>query len=207
LLLVDNILISDDLVSARFACNLGACHGACCVQGTSGAPLDEEELSRVDAAAEALRADLRPVARRIIGARGAWENIPGSGYATTCVGQGECVFVVFDGPVAKCAIQKAWQEGRIDWIKPLSCHLYPIRIDDLGDMELLNYERMDMCLPAVAKGQRDGMYLSDYLEAPLTRKYGADWYARFKEACRDRRDAIAEDGRAAQPEPEDTSSC
>ncbi len=206
-LLVDNILISDDVVSAQFSCNLGACRGACCVQGTSGAPLEADEIEHVDRALELLRDELRPAARRVTEAKGAWEDIPGAGPATTCVGGAECVFVVFDGPVAKCAIQKAWIEGRTDWIKPVSCHLYPIRIDDLGDMELVNYERMDMCLPGVAQGRRDGMYLSDYLEAPLTRKYGANWYTRFQAACRDRRDAIAESGRAARPAPEGTSPC
>lgn len=191
-LLVDNILISDDLVDARFSCNLGACHGACCVQGTSGAPLEAHEVHEIDRALEAVRNDLRPEAIAVIDAKGPWEVLPGGGAATTCVGRAECVFVVYEGPVAKCAIQQAYLENRHDWVKPVSCHLYPIRVQELGDMELLNYERMDMCVSGVAKGRRDGMYLTDYLEFPLTRKYGADWVARFREACAERREATAE---------------
>lgn len=191
-LLIDNILISDDLVDARFCCNLGACHGACCVQGTSGAPLEPHEVAEVERAYEIVAKDLRPEARKVIEKKGTWETLSGGETATTCVGQAECVFVVYEGPVAKCSIQQAFQEGRHDWAKPLSCHLYPIRIQNLGDMDLLNYERMDMCLPGVAKGKRDGLFLSDFLEFPLTRKYGADWYARFKEACDERREATKE---------------
>lgn len=187
MLLIDNILISDDLVDARFCCNLGACHGACCVQGNSGAPLEDHERARVEAAYDVVKNDLRPEARKVIDRKGVWEKTGDGQFATTCVGKAECVFVTYKGPVAICSIQKAYQEGRTDWEKPISCHLYPIRIQSLGDMDLLNYEQMDMCRPAVKMGERDGVYLSDFLAAPLARKYGEDWVERFRAVCDDRR--------------------
>ncbi|NNF05005.1 MAG: DUF3109 family protein [Rhodothermales bacterium] len=189
---VDHILISDDVAEARFACNLGACHGACCVQGDAGAPLEEHELAEIDSALETVRHRMRPEALKVVGQRGAWERGSDGSLSTTCVGEAECVFVRYDGPVAKCLIQEAHERGESDFPKPISCHLYPIRVTDLGDFEALNVEQMPMCLPAVKKGERDGTFLSDYLEWPLTRRYGAAWYDDFDQACTKRRSVFAE---------------
>ncbi|MBO6574784.1 MAG: DUF3109 family protein [Rhodothermales bacterium] len=181
-----NILISDDVVDAPFACNLGACHGACCVHGDSGAPLEEDELPLIEHALKVVGHTLRPEAREVIARKGPWEETSPGYYATTCVGDAECVFVTYDGPVAKCAIQKAQQEGRLEFAKPISCHLYPIRIEDLGDYEALNYERVDICKPAVPHGKRTGTRLPNFLRDPLVRRYGEDWYDLFIDACEER---------------------
>jgi uncharacterized protein DUF3109 len=188
---VGNILISDDLVDAPFACNLGACAGACCVHGDSGAPLEEEERAEVEAALEVVRSRLRPEAREVIRRRGPWEESSPGYYATTCVGDAECVFVVYDGPVAKCALQKAHDEGKVDFPKPISCHLYPIRIGQLGEYETLNYEKIEICSPAVAHGNRSRMKLPNFLRHPLVRKYGESWYQDFIDACSARREVLS----------------
>ena len=183
---VGNILISDDLVEAPFACNLGACHGACCVVGDSGAPVEIDELPELEAAFQAVKDRLRPEAREVIAQKGVWEETGDGQYATTCVGDAECVFVIYEGPVAKCAIQQAYYEGKLSWEKPISCHLYPIRIENLGEYDALNYERAPICKTAIPHGRRTDTLLPAFLEKPLVRKYGQEWYDLFKDACRER---------------------
>lgn len=187
---VDNVLISDDLLDAPFSCNLGACHGACCVQGESGAPLEPEETVALDRLLPIVLADLRPEARAVIAERGAWEEIAPGEYATTCVDRAECVFVTYDGPVAKCALQKAHLAGKVDFPKPISCHLFPIRVEDFGEVDALNYEQVGLCTSAVRKGRRNGVQLHDFLQEPLVRKYGEAWYRKFRDACEERRELL-----------------
>lgn len=187
---IQEILISDHVVDAPFACNLGACLGGCCVQGDSGAPLEEEEVEIIDQILPRVQKYLRPEALRVIDEQGAWERRKQGGYATSCVDGAECVFVTYEGNVAKCAIERAYREGRIDFPKPISCHLYPIRIERYGDIEALNYEEISLCDPARASGCSMGIQLSDFLREPLTRKYGAEWYEEFRRTCDERREAI-----------------
>jgi len=187
---VDDVLISDDVVQAAFSCNLSACMGACCVQGASGAPLTKSELSEVESVLDAVRDRLRPEAIEVIEKEGTWEEVAPGHYATTCVGDAECVFVRYDGPVAKCAIQEAYHEGKVGFEKPISCHLYPIRIKKLGEFEALNYEQIDICAPGRVHGKEMGIGLAEMLERPLSRKYGADWYAQFLLMVTERRKVI-----------------
>ena len=187
---VDNVLISDDLVEAAFGCDLGACLGACCVQGDSGAPLKDDELEQVEKVLPIVKDRLRPEALDVIAKKGTWEGITKDYHATTCVGDAECVFVRYDGRVAKCTIQEAYSKGLTDFEKPISCHLYPIRINPLGEFEALNYEQIDICRPGVLNGKAQGIGLAEYLEKPLTRKYGADWYAQFMLMVKERRDVL-----------------
>ena len=187
---VDDVLISDDVVQAAFSCNLTACRGACCVQGASGAPLETSELAKVDSVLDAVRDRLRPEALDVIDQEGVWEEIAPGHYATTCVGDAECVFVRYDGPVAKCAIQESYHEGKVDFEKPISCHLYPIRVQRLGEFEALNYEQIDICAPGRVHGKDMGIGLAEMLQGPLTRKYGQDWYAQFLLMVKERRSVI-----------------
>ncbi len=193
---VDDVLISDAVLDAPFACHLGRCRGACCVQGERGAPLEPEERAELERVLPAVADRLRPEARRAIAEHGPWvEERPGE-YAAACVEGRECVFVVYDGPrdrpVAKCALQQAYHAGRIDFEKPLSCHLYPIRAEEVGGATVLNYEQINLCRPAVAHGRRLGAQLYDVLRVPLTRKFGAAWYARFRAACVERAALLAD---------------
>jgi len=194
---VGPVLVSDDLLDAAFACDLGACRGACCVEGERGAPLDVDELADIEAAAEVLRPELRPGALATITRAGAWEGNDHIGYATSTVDDRECVFVVYQRGVATCAIQRAFFDGRLAWEKPISCHLYPIRVERHGEgedaLDVLNYEQIDLCEPGRDHGRRAGAPLARTLERPLTRRYGAEWYARFLGVWRDRRAALGID--------------
>ena len=193
---VDNILISDDLLEAEFSCNLGACRGACCVHGDSGAPLEPSERAELEKVLPIVRNRLRPEALQVIEEAGVWEGTESGGFATTCVDGAECVFVRYDGPVAKCAIQEAHHRGETAFVKPISCHLFPIRVTDLGDFDALNYEEIDICASGRRKGIKERIYLTDYLDIPLTRKYGADWYRKFSDACSERRKLFSDTGRS-----------
>ncbi len=179
-------LISDELLEAPFACNLGACLGACCVQGDSGAPLEPEERAVLEAVLPRVRKHLRPEALDVIDREGVWEEVEPGQYATTCVDGAACVFVTYDGPVAKCALHKAHLAGRIDFPKPLSCHLFPVRIERAGAFDVLNYEQVALCNPARAHGRRHGIELVELLREALVRKYGAAWYEAFRQACTER---------------------
>ena len=187
---VGDTLISDALLDAPFACHLGSCLGACCVQGESGAPLEPEERAALEAIVPRVRKYLSPEARKVIEDKGVWEEVEPGEYATTCVDDAECVFVTYDGPVAKCAIHKAYQAGRVDFPKPLSCHLFPILIEPMGDYQVLNYEQVSICDPARRHGRRHQVQLVDVLREALTRKFGAAWYAAFWEACEKRIQAL-----------------
>ena len=191
---VDHVLVSDALLDAPFACRLSACFGACCVHGDRGAPLDDGERQALDDALPAVAHRLRPEARAEIDRRGPWEGAPGDYHTTTVRGR-ECVFVVYEGgpsrAVAKCALQQAFWDGETTFEKPVSCHLYPVRVQSFGEgaeaVDLLNYERIGLCAPAVPHGERAGVQLADFLDRPLTRKYGAAWTERFHDRLRQRR--------------------
>lgn len=187
---IDHILISNDLLDAEFSCNLGACHGGCCVQGEAGAPLEADERAQLEEVLPRVRKYLSPEALRIIDEKGVWEEIEPGHYVTTCVNNAECVFVTYEGTVAKCAIQRAYLEGRVDFPKPISCHLYPIRVQRYGEVEVLNYEQIELCAPGRKFGARCGVDLADYLREPLIRKYGETWYERFQEIRRARREVV-----------------
>ena len=187
---VGNVLVTDELLNAPFACHLGACNGGCCVQGDSGAPLAPEERQELENILPLVRNDLRAEAIEIIENDGVWEEVEPQRYATTCVNDAECVFVTYDGPIAKCAIEKAYFEGRISFRKPISCHLYPLRAERYGDVDALNYEQIPLCKPAIKNGAENNIQLLDFLREPLVRKYGEAWYEQFRLACEERREAL-----------------
>ena len=183
-------MISDALLDAPFACNVSACLGGCCVQGDSGAPLEPEERETLEQLLPRVRKDLRPEALDVIDEQGVWEEVRPGEYVTTCVNHAECVFVVYDGPVARCAIERAYVEGRISFRKPISCHLFPIRAERFGDIEALNYEQIPLCKPAIKSGRKNDIQVLDFLREPLVRKYGEAWYEAFQAACASRREAL-----------------
>jgi hypothetical protein len=188
---VKDILVSDDVLDARFACDLASCLGGCCVHGDSGAPLEPGERHVLEAILPKVRRLLRPEALAVIDQNGVWEEKAPGEYATVCVGSAECVFVTYDGPVAKCAIQKQFDKGRVDFEKPISCHLFPVRITKREDQEFINYDRIGLCTSAVVCGEKKGVDLVSFLRDPLIRKYGKEWFDTFRETVRERRRALS----------------
>lgn len=150
-----------------------------------GAPLLDTEINELLRAAPAAMKYLDERHRSAIEEQGLCEGPPGD-YVTTCVDNEACVFVSFEHGIARCALEMAWLQGETDWRKPLSCHLFPIRIDK-GFQEHIRYEVLDQCAPALEEGEIGNMFLSDFLREPLIRAYGDAWYEQFLEYCRSHR--------------------
>ncbi|ULB33939.1 MULTISPECIES: DUF3109 family protein [Proteiniphilum] len=188
---IQNTLISDDIFEEQFICNLCKCKGQCCVEGESGAPLTREEFEQIKEILPDIRDELSAKAIELINDQGI-AYIDNDGELVTSIIEGkECVFTYFDeNGVCKCAIDKAYREGRISVQKPISCHLYPIRLNEYNNFTAVNYQRWYLCKPALNLGQKEGIPLYRFLKEPLIRRFGEDWYNElckaaelFKENC------------------------
>ena len=159
-------------------CDLEACKGACCVEGDLGAPLDKDELPAMEEIVELVKPYLSNEALDALEKEGPYLLDEEGDFSTTTVNGRECAFAFYDDRgILKCGIEKAWQEGKTDFRKPISCHLYPIRLSKLnGGYVGLNYSRWSICSPACSLGQELGVPLYEFLKEPLIRKFGQDWY-------------------------------
>jgi len=175
----DHILISDDLKSVYFSCDLPECKGACCVEGDAGAPLEEEEIALIEDHFEEIRSFMTVNGLIEVETNGVFDYDAGGRFVTPLIRGKECAFVYFENTIARCAIEKAFTEKKIPFRKPLSCHLYPVRIAMLRTGESVNYHKWPICRKALEKGSREKIFLYRYLEEPLIRKYGPDWYHRL----------------------------
>jgi hypothetical protein len=179
---IDNIQIEESIPRIKFACNVGACRGACCtLPGGLGAPLLDEELAEIDKALPIVETMLPNEHRDVIYQHGKYEGTSGS-YTTMCINHCACVFVLYENGIAKCAFEKAYFEKKLSWRKPISCQLFPIRVDS-GWMQRLRYEQVSECDPAIETGINQTIFLNDFLKDALTRAYGERWYQQFKEVC------------------------
>lgn len=173
-------LISEDLLEKNFICNLKKCKGACCVEGEFGAPLSEHEIGILQAELEHIKPYLSPKGQHALDKHGVWEKDSDGDLVTTCLPSGECNFSIYDNGILACGIEKAWKEGKTTFRKPISCHLYPIRISQVGDYEALNYNRWDICKPACTLGNKHQVPIYKFLKESLIRKYGEDWYSELE---------------------------
>ncbi|MEZ4737976.1 MAG: DUF3109 family protein [Flavobacteriales bacterium] len=176
-------LISEDLFEKRFVCDLNACKGACCVAGESGAPLTQDEAELLKELWPKIKPYIPEKGRRAIEADGVSEVDDDGDLVTTLVeGRGECAFTVFDEKgIALCGVEKAWKAGAIPFRKPLSCHLYPIRVVKLADHDGLNYHKWPICKPACECGAKLNVPVYRFLKDALIRAYGEEWYAELEE--------------------------
>lgn len=174
---VDDKLISTELFSRKFVCDLNACKGACCVEGDQGAPLAMEEVDILEEIYEDVKPYMRQEGIEAVEAEGVFYMDPWNEPATTLVNNQECAFVYFDEQgITKCAIEQAFLEGKITWKKPISCHLYPIRVKKIGENIALNYDEWNICKPACACGEQLNVPVYKFLKEPITRAFGADFY-------------------------------
>lgn len=172
---IGNTLISEDILETEFVCNLSKCGGACCVEGDAGAPLLEEEKKILEDIYPQVKPYMRQEGIEAIEQQGAHvldEDEP----VTPLVNGKECAYVYFEKDVAKCAIEKAYIEGDITYKKPISCHLYPIRITKYSSFEAINYHKWSICNAACSLGSELKVPIYKFLEEPLVRNYGEDWY-------------------------------
>lgn len=189
MLKVGNTILSDDIATAQFACDLPACKGACCVVGDAGAPVSKDEIPVLHKAYKLLKKELRPEAVKVAEQEGVVIGSKKTGYEISCVEKRECIFVQYnESGVAECAIQKAYFDGRLHWEKPISCHLFPLRLKKIANFVYANFEYVPkLCSAACQKGKNEQVYLAEFLEKPLVRRFGQEWYDEFLSACENMR--------------------
>lgn len=185
MLLIQDKIVSDDLVREEFVCNLQACKGACCWEGDFGAPLETEERAILDQILPLLEPFLSPQGLEAIRQQGTSVFIPETNdYGTPLVDGAACAYMTLDEKgVAQCGIEKAWKAGAVNFRKPVSCHLYPIRVSKNSerDWEALNYDRWDICQAACSLGKSLKMPVYRFLREALIRKYGEAFYEELDE--------------------------
>lgn len=178
-------LISLDLIEKNFVCNLTACKGACCVEGEQGAPLDESEIGLLEEVASKVAPLLDEESNTILQNQYHVRNEDGT-LSTPLKKDGACVYAIRQASgVLTCGIESAYRRGLIGWIKPLSCHLYPIRIhrNEVTGWEALNYDQWNICAPACKQGDQLGIPIYRFLKEPLIRKYGLPFYEELDEVA------------------------
>lgn len=180
MIVIEEKIISDDIVEEKFVCDLAACKGACCVDGELGAPLDEEETKILDDIYEKVKPYLLSDGIAAIEEQGKWViTEEAEKYNTPLMKKGGCAWMNYDkNGVVICGIEKAYNDGVIDWKKPISCHLYPIRItkQKRTAYDMLNYERWHVCKAACKNGKALKVPVYKFLKDALIRKYGAEFY-------------------------------
>ncbi|HAC24676.1 MAG TPA: DUF3109 domain-containing protein [Cytophagales bacterium] len=180
---VGEVLVSDDIRTVEFVCHLEKCKGACCVEGELGAPLDEDELPVMREIQQAVQPYLTDEGKKAIAEQGPYILDEDGDYSTPTIGGRECAYALYDDRgILKCGIEQAYLDGKIKFRKPISCHLYPIRITKKKDFEAVNYHKWGICSAACAYGKSLQVQLYQFLKAPLVRKYGEDWYRQLVKA-------------------------
>ncbi|MBV6647179.1 MAG: DUF3109 family protein [Cyclobacteriaceae bacterium] len=174
---LDHTIISSDIEKEFFVCDLEKCKGACCVEGDLGAPLEEEELDEIDKVLEIVKPYLPAEAVQVLEVEGGYVIDEEGDFSTTTINRKECAFAFYDQTgILKCGIEQAWKDGKTSFQKPISCHLYPIRVKKIGEYEALNYDRWSICSPACGHGKRLGVPVYKFLKSALIRKFGEEWY-------------------------------
>lgn len=175
---IDNVLVSDDVVKAQFVCDLVKCKGGCCEDGDAGAPLTKDETRIIDEVFETVKPYLTPEGIAEIEKKGRYFFDREFGWVTPTINGKICAYGHYDSKgIIKCGIEQAYLDGKIQWKKPISCHLYPIKTKKTKTYELVNYEpRETLCKPACALGKKLKVPVYVFLKEALTRKYGEEFY-------------------------------
>ncbi len=187
MILIENTVISDDIMDKFFVCDLLKCKGACCVEGDLGAPLNDDELPIMHEIYEKVKPYLSEIGRQTIEQEGVYVKDWEGDYSTPVIEGRECAYAIYDkNKMLKCGIEQAYLAGKISWQKPISCHLYPIRITKYDHYDALNYDRWHICSDACTHGANLGVEVYKFLKEPLIRKYGEAWYQELLEEVKDR---------------------
>ncbi len=186
MILIDNTCISDDVADKFFVCNLDKCKGACCVEGDLGAPLEDDELAILEEIYPAVKPYLSEAGIKAIESQGKYIKDWEGDYSTTTIDEKECAYAIYDEKnILKCGIEQAYLDNKISFKKPISCHLYPIRITKYENYHAINYDRWTICSDACELGEKLGVPVYEFLKAPLIRAYGEGWYAQLQAEIRD----------------------
>ena len=174
-------LVSEDIIEKDFVCNLSACKGACCIDGDAGAPLEEEETQLLNDIYPKVKPFLRQEGIDAIREQGAFVKTQEGELETPLINNADCAYVIFnEHNTALCGIEEAYNQGEIHWKKPLSCHLYPIRVKDYSEFSTVNYHKWQICADACALGKELQVPVYKFVKEALIRKFGEDWYAELE---------------------------
>ena len=170
-------IVSENILSNDFACNLSACKGACCVDGDAGAPLDKEETQQLQSIYPKLKSYIRQEGIEAIENQGVFVTTEDGEFETPLIDGADCAYVIFDEhKTALCGIEEAYNQGDIDWKKPVSCHLYPVRVKDYSEFSAVNYHKWHICDDACSLGKELQIPIYKFVKEALIRKFGAQWY-------------------------------
>ena len=200
MILVQDKLISDDVVEQHFVCNLSACKGACCWEGDAGAPLEDSELPVLRDIYERVKPFLSPAGIAAIEAQGTavwFDNT--ENWGTPLIDNGPCAYMSYDAlGIAQCGIERACKAGVVDFLKPISCHLYPIRVERNEEVgfEALNYDHWDICSAACTLGDKLQVPVYQFVKNALVRKYGEEFYEELEAAATFMRSGVPENARS-----------
>lgn len=187
MILIDDVLISDDVIDVQFVCNIKKCKGICCVEGDSGAPVEKSETKILKKIYPKIKKYLLAEGIEAIEKQGTFVDEPDdeyTSYATPLINGGACAYVNYekDGTIS-CAIEKAWKDGVTDFRKPISCHLYPIRIKQMETVTAVNYDVWDICGDACSLGKKLKVPVYVFLKDALIRKFGDEFYTTLEHAA------------------------
>jgi hypothetical protein len=178
-------IVSEEILERDFVCNLSACKGNCCIDGDAGAPLSAEETKIMEEIYPKVKPYLRPEGIAAIEAQGTWVKGEDGDFETTLIEGKDCAYVIFDGATALCGIEQAYNEGIVSWKKPVSCHLYPIRVKDFSEFTAVNYDKWDICSDACTLGKELQVPVYKFVKEALVRKFGEDWYLELEKVALD----------------------
>lgn len=170
-------IVSEEIIEKDFVCNLATCKGECCVSGEAGAPLDKNETKILEDIYLKVKPFLRKEGIEAIEKQGTWITSDFDELETPLVNGEECAYVIFDEKnTALCAIEEAYNKGLVDWKKPISCHLYPVRVKDYSEFAAVNYHSWDICDDACSLGKELQVPVYKFVKEALVRKFGQNWY-------------------------------
>lgn len=174
---VGDVLVSPDIITNTFCCDLDACKGACCVEGDAGAPVTLDEIAEIEDSLDTVWSGMSAAAQAVVDRQGVAYNDTDGELVTSMVGTKDCVFTCHEGGVCLCLLEKAYRGGKSKFCKPISCALYPIRERRLSNgLTALNYHKWSVCEAARMKGAALGLRVYEFLREPLVRRFGQEWY-------------------------------
>ena len=183
---VGKSIISEELLDEHFVCDLSKCKGACCVEGEAGAPLEKEELSVLESVFPEVKPYLDPKGLDAIERQGLYVETDLGELETPLIDGGACAYLTYNKEgIALCGIEQAYLDGKISWKKPISCHLYPIRIKSYTAFSAVNYHKWQICDDACSLGEHLKIPIYKFVKEALVRKFGEDWYAELEEAAKE----------------------
>jgi hypothetical protein len=177
MILIDDKVVSRDIIEEYFCCDLDACLGECCIEGDAGAPITDQERQDLEAALPVVWDDLTPAAQRVINEDGVSYHDRDGELVTSIVDGRDCVFTTYaPGGKCLCSLEKEYREGKLPMVKPISCHLYPIRVSRYAGYTALSYHRWSICKAAEVAGRARGIRIYQAVKGPLIRAFGQKWY-------------------------------